>query len=65
MSKYAWTDDLVGMTEAGAYAAAKEEGYYARVTRRNGHALIVTRDYRTDRVNLDVADYVVVAAKIG
>lgn len=62
----AWVDDLVGMTEAGAYAAAKEEGFYARVVKRNGSALVVTRDYRPeDRVNLDVQDYVVVAARVG
>jgi|GraSoiStandDraft_5_1057265.scaffolds.fasta_scaffold516658_1 hypothetical protein len=61
----AFCDDLVGMMEDEATVQAMNEGYTVRVTRRDGNSFPVTRDYRTDRVNFDVEQNVVVAASVG
>ena len=65
MSNDAWTDDIVGMIEDEARNAATEEGYTVRVTRRDGSAFPVTRDYRTDRVNFNIENGIVVCASVG
>lgn len=63
MDNPAWTDDIFGMTEAEASVAAKEEGFYMRVIRRDGHYVAVTRDFRDDRINVEVDDHVVTGVK--
>jgi hypothetical protein len=56
---------VIGKPEAGAVRSIKEAGLRSRVTKRDGTALVATRDHRTDRVNLEIVNGVVVAASIG
>jgi hypothetical protein len=63
------TDDLVegltGLSESDAATAAEERGLTLRVVARDGEYFAVTKDYRTDRVNLVIDNGVVVEATIG
>ena len=61
----AFCDDFVGMMEDEAMVEAMNDGYTVRVTRRDGNAFPVTRDYRTDRVNFNIENNIVVAASVG
>lgn len=61
----AWTDDIVGMVEDRARVAAYKEGCVVRITMRDGVAYPVTRGYRTDRVNFNVENDIVVCASVG
>ena len=45
---------LLGMTLEEAKAAAAEQGYCIRITRKNGNYGVITADYRTDRINVHV-----------
>lgn len=56
---------VVGLAEAEAIKAVEEAGFHAQVTEREGNYFVITRDYRTDRINLKVKDGLVFAAKIG
>lgn len=53
--------DLVGRPIEEASAIAIDRGLTVRVMRLDGEDLMGTMDYRTDRVNVEVADGVVVA----
>lgn len=57
--------DVVGMLEDEARKASAEQGLVVRITARDGNHCIVTRDYRTDRVNVTVESGVVVAVHVG
>jgi hypothetical protein len=48
--------DLVGLTEEAATAAAEAYGWILRVVRRDGEDLPATRDFRPNRVNVEVTD---------
>lgn len=64
--KDAVCDDFVGMMEDDATVEAYNEGFdVVRITRRDGQSFVVTRDYRTDRINFNVEQNVVVAASVG
>lgn len=54
-----------GLSEEVAKEHAQEDGYAVRITSRDGHHFIVTRDYREDRVNFDVVDGLVISAHMG
>lgn len=58
-------DRLVGMPEEDATKLVETHHMRTRVTFRDGNALIVTADLRTDRVNLSVVDGVVTQARVG
>lgn len=58
-------DKYVGLTEAEAENKVRDDGKEPRITGRDGKAFIVTRDYRTDRVNLVIVDGKVISAKLG
>jgi hypothetical protein len=49
-------DGLVGLTESEATAAAEACGWILRVVRRDGEDLPATRDFRPNRVNVEVTD---------
>ena len=53
------------MSESDAATAAEERGLTLRVVARDGEYFAVTKDYRTDRVNLVIDNGVVVGANIG
>jgi hypothetical protein len=59
------TVQVVGKTVEEAEALCKSAGMRLRVTRTDGVAHIVTRDYRTDRVNVHLEQGKVVNATIG
>ena len=55
-----WQDDLIGMTvdEADEYAAEfSEDGCHIRAVKREDQPLISTRDYRQDRLNVEIDEY--------
>lgn len=52
--------DFIGKTEAEAARLAEEREVAIRVMKRDDEAMIGTADYRTDRVNLEIRDGVVV-----
>lgn len=52
---------LIGLSVDDASEAAAARGFTIRVTKLDGQDLMVTMDYRTDRVNVEVANGVVVA----
>jgi hypothetical protein len=56
---------LVGKTVEEARRIAEEKGYRFRITVEDGKSHIVTADYRTDRVNVEVAAGKVALADIG
>lgn len=56
---------IVGLTEQMATQVIEENGFRARLTERDGNYFIVTRDFRTDRINLKVKDGLVYNASIG
>jgi hypothetical protein len=56
--------EYVGLTEAEATERAEGQGYSVRVVGEDGECFAITMDLRDDRVNLELADGVVVAAAI-
>lgn len=56
--------DFVGLTEAEAGDLADERELQVREVGRDGECFVVTDDFRTDRINLEFADDVVVGAAI-
>lgn len=61
----AWIKDAVGSSEDEVKAAIIESGRIWRVTQRDGKAMIVTRDYRPDRIGLQIVDGIVVGMSVG
>jgi hypothetical protein len=51
--------DLVGLRVAKARRVAERHRCTLRVVRRNGEDLVVTQDFRTDRINVAVRRHVV------
>lgn len=58
-------ESLVGMTVEAAEDTATSADLGFRVVATDGRAASVTSDYRTDRVNVEVTDGVVVSATVG
>jgi hypothetical protein len=56
--------DYVGLTEQEATDRAADEGYSIRVVGADGECFAITLDLRDDRVNVELADGVVIAAAI-
>lgn len=56
---------LVGQTVEEAQRLARAQGYKFRIIVQDGKSFFVTADYRTDRVNVEVAAGKVVRADIG
>ncbi|MDH3754693.1 MAG: hypothetical protein OEU32_12540 [Acidimicrobiia bacterium] len=57
------SDDFVGLTVDEAEALADERGQDWRIRRLDGEDLLVTSDFVEGRLNFDVEDDVVVAAR--
>ena len=57
--------ELIGLTEDEAMKTCKERGWTYRVAMRDGHALMLTADYSTSRVNVTVVKGLVTAVVIG
>ena len=45
---------LIGMTETQGVELIKSEGYVSRVTNIDGKPYMITHDFRTDRINLQL-----------
>lgn len=56
---------LEDLEEKEAVALIKNAGMKARVCERNGKSFVVTRDFKTDRVNLYIAYDKVYKASVG
>jgi len=57
-------EKIIGKTESEARKIAQEYGYDSRVIVSDGVAYIVTADFRTDRVNLELTNGIVTDASI-
>ena len=58
-------DSLIGLTEDEAKKVATERGWAIRVAMRDGESLMLTTDYRQDRVNITVVNKLVTSVQIG
>jgi hypothetical protein len=58
-------DRIICQTEKDAINEITNEGFTPRITKRNGRSYICTRDYKTDRINLEIKEGVVAKATIG
>jgi hypothetical protein len=56
---------LRGMRLEDATSFVEREGFVLRVVKIDGESMIVTEDYRMDRVNVEIENEIVVAAEIG
>lgn len=56
---------LIGLFEQEAAYLIKAHKLTYRITKRDGNAFIVTRDYRHDRVNLEFENDKIVTASYG
>ena len=56
---------VIGMKLEEAKVYAEANGMRIRVYKVDGHYRICTRDYRRDRINVGLADDVVIDANIG
>lgn len=56
---------LIGMEKQAALDLCKAEGALVRITSEDGHAFIVTMDYRTDRYNLGIVNGKVTSVRRG
>lgn len=52
----AWCASIIGEPLGDVVAAAKEGGASVRVVKRNGMAMICTRDFRRHRLNVEVSN---------
>lgn len=57
-------EEYLGLSEAEATEQAETDGYSVRVVGVDGECFAVTMDLRDDRVNLELADEVVIGAAI-
>lgn len=55
---------LVGLSEDDAKSIIEGSSLLWRVSKRNGKAIITTRDVREDRITMEIKDEVVTAAQI-
>jgi hypothetical protein len=58
-------DTLTGMPTEEAEAAIRAAGFRSRRTSIDGQPFVVTRDYRTDRINLAIGGGNVIRAYVG
>lgn len=61
----AWLSECIGEIPEEVRLAVEDGGGTFRITKRNGHALICTRDHNPNRVNVEVDGGVVTAAYYG
>ncbi len=59
------TIQVIGKTVEEAKALCDAIGFQLRITREDSNWFIVTRDYRTDRVNVEIEHEKIVKASIG
>lgn len=53
-NKKLFEDNLPGLSLEEALEWVKEAGYCLRIVRFDGHPSVATRDFRMDRINVDV-----------
>lgn len=56
---------VYGFNAREAQHVIETAGLLFRIIRRDGHACVLTRDYRTDRIGVEIVDDLVVSAQIG
>jgi hypothetical protein len=56
---------LLGLTTEEAVAWCEKNGWVWRITRDDGCSYILTRDYRKDRINLEVENDCITKVSIG
>lgn len=52
--------NLVGLKEKKAKKLSNKAGWHLRVTIRDGYPIVITRDYRVDRINISVENEIVI-----
>jgi hypothetical protein len=55
----------ISYSEQDAVELINSAGFICRITKRNGKPYICTRDYKIERINLEIENDKVVAAHIG
>jgi hypothetical protein len=60
-----WYEMLVGASEAAAIEALESRSVIYRIAARDGERFMLTQDYLTGRVNLEIADGTITRARIG
>jgi hypothetical protein len=58
-------ESLVGLPEMVATDLAQREGWVVRVVRRDGERMVVTQDFVSSRVNLEIDGGTVTAVSVG
>jgi hypothetical protein len=58
-------DTIEGLPEEEAKVVVEKAGYDYRIEERNGEALEVKDNHRTDRISMKVEDGVVVSVRVG
>jgi hypothetical protein len=58
-------DSLINLTEQEATNKANENGYYVRVTQRDGREYMITCDFTLNRVNFHIENGLVTKATTG
>lgn len=56
---------IIGLDYGIARYAIKMLGFRTRITNEDGRPLIITMDYRTDRINLHIKNGKVIMASMG
>jgi len=56
---------IMGLDEEAALAFIKRYGMISRVTRRDENWVVCTRDFRRERVNIELDDGLVTRAEVG
>jgi hypothetical protein len=65
MDEQEFLDTLINLTEEEATNKANENGYYVRVTQRDGKDYMITCDFRIDRINFHIENGFVIEATTG
>jgi hypothetical protein len=58
-------EDFIGKTELQAIHLCVDNGFTYRVESEDGEKFILTADFRTDRVNVQIEKGIIVKSRIG
>lgn len=59
------TDDFIGLSEDEAFKLCKSSTYLFRVANRDNQSYMLTRDYRSNRINFTIVNNFVTKATVG
>jgi hypothetical protein len=65
MDSSVFVKSLIGKPLLEASSLIEDQEMISRITKKDGYSFVVTRDYKTNRVNLSIENNIVVEASIG